>query len=66
MLYSDVDRVLCACWVRAFGGEGIGESFWKQQQRLLEFWRLANRYLIGDLDDPTTLHLTKEAYHEFF
>ena len=66
MLYSDVDLVLLACWNRAFGDEGVAESSWKQQQRLLEFWRLANRYLVGDLDDPTTLHLTKEAYHEFF
>ena len=66
MLYSDVDLVLLACWDRAFGGEGVAESVWKQQQRYLEFWHLANRYLIGDLDDPSTLRLTEEAYHEFF
>ena len=66
MSYSNVDLVLDICWNRAFGGEGVFESFWKQQQRYLEFWHLANRYLIGDLDDPSTLRLTKEAYHEFF
>lgn len=33
MLYSDVDLVLLACWDRAFGGEGVAESVWKQQQR---------------------------------
>ncbi len=66
MLYSDVDLVLLVCWDRAFGDEGVAESCWKQRQRYLEFWHLANRYLIGDLDDPSTLRLTKEAYHEFF
>lgn len=66
MLYSDVALVLLACWNRAFGNEGVAESFWEQQQRRFKFWHLANRYLIGDLDDPSTLRLTKEAYHEFF
>lgn len=66
MLYSDVDYVLWACWARAFGNKCIAESFLEQQQCRFEFWHLANRYLIGDLDDPSTLRLTKEAYHEFF
>ena len=66
MPYSNVDRVLSLCWNRAFGDEGVAEPFWKQQQRCFEFWHLANRYLIGDFDDPSTLSLTKEAYHEFF
>lgn len=66
MLYSDVALVLSACWNRAFGDEGVAESSWKQQQRRFKFWHLANRYFIGDLDDPSTLRLTKEAYHEFF
>lgn len=66
MLYSDVDLVLLACWNRAFGDEGVSESVWKQQQRRLELWHLVDRYLIGDVDDPSTLRLTKEAYHEFF
>lgn len=66
MFYSDVDLVLLACWDRAFGGEGVAESVWEQQQRRFKFWHLANRYLIGDVNDPSTLRLTKEAYHEFF
>lgn len=66
MLYSDVALVLLACWNRAFGDEGVAESFWEQQQRRFKFWHLANRYLIGYLDDPSTLRLTKEAYYEFF
>lgn len=66
MLYSDVDLVLSACWNRAFGDEGVAESSWKQQQRRSELWHLVDRYLIGDVDDPSMLRLTKEAYHEFF
>lgn len=66
MLYSDVDLVLLACWNRAFGDEGVSESAWKQQQRHLEFWHIAHRYIVGDFDNPSTLRLTREAYHEFF
>ena len=66
MSYSNVDLVLDICWNRAFGDEGVSESAWKQQQRRFKFWHLANRYLIGDLDDRSTLRLTKEAYHDFF
>lgn len=30
MSYSNVDRVLGICWNRAFGDEGVSESFWRQ------------------------------------
>lgn len=66
MLYSDIDRVLAICWDRAFGDEGVAEHPLKWECRYLEFWHMAHRYIVGDFDDPSTLRLTMEAYHEFF
>ena len=66
MLYSDIARVLTICWDRAFGNERVAEHPLEWERRYLEFWHIAHRYIIGDFDNPSTLRLTREAYHEFF